>query len=554
MAHLEVIMPDGTRRTHALAHRPVTIGREITCDIHLRQESASRRHARILPVEFGYRVEDLGSVNGTWVNNRRVEAARLRHGDRLIIQDFEALFIDDQPDSTVTLSDVGVHEQFRSRTGTLANLEISQRRLKSLYELTSRLTAVRDVQALLDEALTICFDMLEFERGAIGLCKPARQGIDWRVVRNLRGADGGLTLSRTMLSRALNDGERLIFGGDHADFVVTASMVQSSIQAALCVPLVYENEVLGIIYGDRVTSGRNYADEDSDFLFALASQIAVGLTNARLLDEHKEHIRLENEVALARETQRLLFPKSLPATGRVRCAALNIPGHHVSGDYYDAIRIDAQRFAFLIADVSGKGMAASLLGGSLHGMIQATLPDDGAPSKLLAQWNRFVCSHTDGLRYVTCALAIVDLAASALDLAVAGHPPPLMLIPEGPHCRHLTVDVGLPLGIEADFIYVDTRIELPADGCTLLLYTDGVSEAMNARREEFGLARLDQTARTATDRTPDDLVAAVEAAVSHFAAGCPQHDDITLLAVQLAGAHAPAPFTASTSPESPPVR
>lgn len=541
MAHLEVILPDGTRRRHPLAHRPIMIGRETACDIRLLQESASRRHARIIPVEFGYRVEDLGSANGTWVNNRRVEAARLRHGDRLIIHDFEALFVDDRPLSTVTLSDGGVQELFRSRTGTLATLEISQRRLKSLYELTSRLTALRDVAELLDEALAICFDMLEFERGAIGLCRRGDAGIDWRVVRNLRGADGGLTLSRTMLARALHGGERLIFGGGNGDLAAAPTLAESAIQAALCVPVVYEDEVLGIIYGDRVTSGRSYGDEDSDFLYALASQVSVGLVNARLLDEQKERVRLENEIALARETQRLLFPKTLPRTGRVGCAALNVPGADVSGDYYDVIRIDAERYGFLIADVSGKGMAASLLGGSLHGMIHATLPSGGRPRDLLSQWNRFVCSHTDGLRYVTCTLLIVNVRTGRLELGVAGHPPPLMLLPGGPTCRHLVVEVGLPLGIEENWRYADTQADVPADGCTLLFYTDGVTEAMTADHEEFGLARLEAVALAAARGTPEALVAAVEQAVGRFAADCPQHDDITLLAARLTPGAAPTP-------------
>lgn len=532
MAHLEVIMPDGSRATRPLGDRLMTIGRELGCDIRLEQESASRRHARIVPVESGYRIEDLGSVNGTWVNGRRVETATLRHGDRLMIQDFEAYFVDDQPASAVTLSDAGT-VQFHSRAGALDKLELSHKRLKSLYELTSRLTSLRDLNALLEDAMTICCDSLGFERAAIGLRKGPRQGVDWPVVRNLRGADGGLTLSRTMLRRALEGGERLIYRGEDDDFVATQSMVDFRICAAMCVPLTYEEEVLGVIYGDRVNRGRTYTDEDADFFFALASQVSVGLTNARLLEEQKQHLRLEQEITLARETQRLLFPKALPDGEHVKIAAVNVPGRHVSGDHYDVIPLGGERYALLVADVTGKGVAASLLGGSMHGMIRATAAAGRDPAGLFSLWNEVICGVTDGMRFVTCVLAVLDAAARRATVAVAGHPPPLLLVAGEAQPRAVAFDVGMPLGIMENHEYINTEVELPAGPCTLLLYSDGVTEAKNAARDEFGEERLFATAASAASQPPEKTLADIERAVQAFVGDCPQYDDITMVAVRI---------------------
>jgi len=533
MAHLLVIMPDRSNSTITLGDRPIIIGREFGCDIRLEQESASRRHARIVPVEHGYRIEDLGSVNGTWVNSRRVESAMLRSGDRLAIQDFEALFIDDNPASRVTLSDLGT-VRLHSRGGAQETLELSHRRLKSLYDLTSRLTALRDIPALLDDALTICCDTLGFERGAVGLRKGPRQGLDWPVVRNLRGADGGLTLSRTMLRRALEDGERLIYRGEDDEFIATQSMVDFKICAAMCVPLVYEGEVLGVIYGDRVNLGRTYTDEDSDFFFALACQVSVGLANARLLEEHKQHLRLEQEIALARETQQLLFPKSLPQGGKAQFAAVNVPGRHISGDHYDVLPLSGDAFALLVADVTGKGIAASLLGGSLHGTIRATMTDACDPAELLALWNEVICGVTDGMRFVTCVLLRLDAAARRATVAVAGHPPPMILVPGESRPLNVQVAVGMPLGVQENHRYANTTIDLPPGPCTLLLYSDGVTEAKNTARDEFGDDRLIVTAMAAADQPPQELLARIERDVRAFAGDCPQYDDITMVAARLA--------------------
>lgn len=534
MAHLEIILPDGTRRAHPLSDQPIIIGREQGCTIHLHSESASRRHAHIIRTREGYRIEDLGSVNGTWVNNQRVKSAVLRDGDILAIQDFEARFVEDGAGSAVTLADFGGIEPFRSRAGAVGDLEISHLRLKSLYELTSRLTALRDLPALLEDALAVCCEVLKFERGAIGLKLGPRRGMEWPAVRNLRGADGGLTLSRTMLSRALEGKERLIFGGTHHDLPATQSMVALNIQAAMCVPLVYEGEVLGVIYGDRVTPGRAYSDEDADFFFALAGQVSIGVMNARLLEQHKAHLRLEQEVTLAREAQKLLFPKVPPDGDGVRMAALNVPGRRVSGDHYDLLRMGNGRYALLVADVTGKGVAASLLGGSLHGMARATLGRDCEPAQLLRGWNEVICGATDGLRFVTCALMLVDAAARQMTVAVAGHPRPLVLQPDEKRILEIDYSVGVPLGVLEGYEYTATTVTLPAQRCTMLLYTDGVIEAMDAAREEFGDERLAATAIASSGKSPNDLLNDIDRAVRDFAGDSQQYDDITMVALELA--------------------
>src|SRR5262249_44593642 len=157
---------------------------------------------------------------------------------------------------------------------------------------------------------------------------------DWPIVRNLRGNEGELTISRSLLNRALEHGERAIFtdaGGGTVD--PTMSIVQQGIRSAMCVPLLQGAEVLGIIYGDRTSTATAYQDEDIDFFAAIARQISIGLINCRLMDDQRQMARLHRDLDLARSIQGGLFPPSLPNRQGLRVAALNDPGQRVSGDY-----------------------------------------------------------------------------------------------------------------------------------------------------------------------------------------------------------------------------
>jgi sigma-B regulation protein RsbU (phosphoserine phosphatase) len=537
MAELQVTLADGRTSEHHLLSVPSVLGRDPSCEIMVDDPSASRRHALIRPGPGGYVVEDLGSKNGTLVNDVPTTSARLLDGDVIMIGAVRVVFRDQEPTPSVTAV-VLVDDQPRQETASFstrrAPLSLPQRRLQMLYELSGRLTSLRDGAALLEDAMDICFETLRFERGAIALRRPNQRLVDWPIVRNLLGTHGELTISRTILGRALDHGERAIINaGDISALDPTVSMVQHGIRSAMCVPLVHYDEILGVIYGDRVSTGTVYSDEDVDFLAGLARQVSIGLVNSRLMEEQKLKVRLENEIALARDIQRALFPHTLPDHERIRVAALNEPGRHVSGDYYDVLELPDGRLGILVADVTGEGVAAALLMANLQAVVRVTVPECADPGEMLRRWNRLVHANTDASKFITCLAAILDPASRTLRMASAGHPPPYLLTLEPCTSRALELEPGYPLGVVPEADYPTATVELGPAPCTLFCCTDGVFEAMDSAKQEFGETRMCQVFAGCASIDPHEVLDTMRQAIKAFAGPAPQSDDITMLVVHL---------------------
>jgi sigma-B regulation protein RsbU (phosphoserine phosphatase) len=536
VAELVITTALGRSRTHQLGDQPVVLGRDPGCDIPLDDLGASRRHATVGPEDGGYVIKDLGSKNGTFVNDQPVPSARLRHGDAILIGSATVMFKDggdDAQPSSVVVADEKPATQPTTYAGPLRESELSQRRLEILYDLTDRLTRLRDRDELLGDAMDVCFEMLRFERGAIAVRQAAGNLVDWPVVRNLRGSEGELTVSRTILSSALTHGERVIVN-DTADGPIdpTVSIVRNNIRSAMCVPLLSGDRNLGVVYGDRVSSGTTYTKEDIDFLAGIARLITTGLINAQLLDEQKLKLQLENEMGMARQIQTGLFPKALPERSDLRVAALNMPGYHVSGDYYDFIELSGERLAFVVADVTGEGVAASLLMANLQAAVRMTLPTDRPLAALMTDWNTLIEANTDASRFITCLVGIVDPHARMLELGVAGHHPPHIVRTHQP-VETLEVEPDYPFGVMDNIEYKTQKFPLGDAPCTLVSYTDGVIEAANVGEDLYGTERTLEVLGQADTLEPQKLIDKLHRDVSHFTGSAPQGDDITITAVHL---------------------
>lgn len=536
MAELLITLASGQRIHHRLGPQPAVIGRDAGCDISIDDPSASRRHARFSPTPGGFLVEDLGSKNGTLVNDRPASSHLLEHGDRVTVGSAVAVYREAElPSSQSVVVTDDLPESHATRyVSREQQLLLSQQRLQMIYELSERLTTLQNQTQLLQNALTICFDMLQFERGAIGIRRRDGRTLDWPVVRNLGGAQGELLISRTLLRRALEYGERAIFTDDGSSTTdPTVSMVQQGIRSAMCVPLVHRDQTLGVIYGDRVSTSASYTNEDIDFLAGIAQQVSIGLINCRLVEDQEEMIRLNHGMDLARVIQTGLFPTTLPVRPTFKVAAVNDPGDRISGDYYDVIELADGRVWCLIADVTGEGVPAALLMANLQAAVRVTVEGTDDPGVLLEIWNRLICRNTDSTKFITCLLALVDPASGIIRLASAGHCAPLIIRPEGQELEELKVEPSYPLGIIEDTRYPTTMVEAGAGPFVLFSYTDGVIEAMSGDDETFGLDRLRETLTELQELNPPALVKQVRKHVARFTGDAKQSDDITLLAARV---------------------
>ena len=311
---------------------------------------------------------------------------------------------------------------------------------------------------------------------------------------------------------------------------------QKSLQTEtyIAVPLHYREEQLGVLaLANREDERTSFSKSEYDLVQSVADQAAYSLHHAQIYRQLTEKKRLDHDIEVAREIQRILLPASAPQVEGFNCAALNIPAREVSGDYFDFIQVDEHRWGVAVADVSGKGVPASLIMAMCRSVLRSKAPGDISPAQVLREVNRQLYPDIREDMFITMLYFIID-PSGKLILARAGHEAPLWC---RDHFRQIdSIQApGMALGIDPgeifDDVIQDVTVELePLD--TVVVYTDGINEALDAEGNEFGQEQLKEVLQTAGQQSVDYLVKTIVERVQSFSSGHPQNDDITLAAVQ----------------------
>lgn len=304
--------------------------------------------------------------------------------------------------------------------------------------------------------------------------------------------------------------------------------------AQLLVPLATSNDLLGFLALGEKRSEQPYSGSDLRVLETLAAQTTLALENARLAAtvarDAAQRERMTRELNLAREVQQRLFPPD-PELPWLDCGGYCRPALGVGGDYYDFIPLDDGRFAIAFADISGKGFGAALLMANLQASVRGQLlvaSDDLAA--MVARVNRLVYDASDSNRYATFFCCVLDPEARRLTYVNAGHNPPMLLRGDGSVER--LESGGTVVGLLEDFPWMQDEVALEP-GEQLVIYTDGISEAMNPADEEWGEERLARLLPELRGREARELIAGILEPVDAFVAGAKQHDDMTLVVAGL---------------------
>jgi len=288
-------------------------------------------------------------------------------------------------------------------------------------------------------------------------------------------------------------------------------------------------ELLGAVYLDSKRTS-TFSALDRRILDALGAQAASILENARLIARERERQRLEQELNIAREIQQALVPQGLRDYPHFSIAGLLRPCDEVGGDYFDVFPLPDGRIALVIADVAGKGLGAALVTTMLQGALSGmTLGVD--PVKVFNHLNQFLCDRASAARCATMFFGLLD-PGGALEFVRAGHPTPLLM--RGGTVSELYSDGSFPLGLVEDASYASSRVQLEA-GDTLLLYTDGVTEAEDRNRNLFQDTRLKEVFGQHQDSSLKTLQDGIFSAIGKFADGASQSDDLTLLIARYHG-------------------
>jgi len=540
MAVITIQYSDGRRVRVPLGKPEVIVGRDATCDLALEDAITSRRHARFHRDDAGQLwITDLQSKNGVLVNDQRVESIRVKPGDMIGIGTCKLLVSDDAAPTDITPSPraataVGATSAWRPNQ----DFELSERRLKTLYDLNERLTGRLERDDLLRELLSVCREQLRFERAGIAVCIGESTNLEWVDVAGAAVKhDEELTISRSIVDRTLHNAERILINDtEDGEFDPTHSIISNNIRSAMCVPMEYLQRVRGVIYGDRVSSTGGYTREDIDFFAALGRLGAMGLATVHLVNEVRQRERVELQLGLARQIQTRLFPDEPLRTETVKIDALNDPGQKISGDYYDFFVREDGKIVIVIADVAGKGVPASLLMANLQAAVRITLNEDSDLPDVVDRLNELICSNAGDDRFVTAIFGLLDLEAREFRYINAGHHLPIVITNKSDFTMHGTIDDSdLPIGVEPNVSFKQHTIAIPDHPTTLLFYTDGVPDAENDKGEPYTEERFLNAINSNLSHSPAEMVERLRRSIKQFTRNAPQTDDITLLAVEIDG-------------------
>ena len=340
-----------------------------------------------------------------------------------------------------------------------------------------------------------------------------------------------IQVSQSIINMAVSKNSSVLTSDAQADsrFRAQESIIKFNIHSAMCVPLWNDKEIIGIIYSDRISLIEQFSDEDLKLLTLLSNLAAVKIENAKLIEQAIEKEKMERELALAAEIQEDFLPKKSPECKHFEIAGSNIPCYQVGGDYYDFITIDPSHLGIVIADVSGKGVGASLLMASLRAALHSEVYPQYKIEKMAVKLNNFVHRSSSPNSFITFFYCELNKKTCKLKYINAGHNPPLVIDKKGK--LHRLESCGLCLGMFPSIEYEVKDLALDV-GDMAVLFTDGITESRNKDNKEFDEERLIKLLRKFSKLPAQKLLEKISEGVDSFISGADRMDDMTLVIIK----------------------
>lgn len=520
-----LVLPDGSAARHRFDGGELLLGSGGASGLPLPDPSLRPVHLRLIRSADGWCAEDFGG--GTCLNGRAFEAAvSLACGDTLGAGGCRLEILECSPngegEAEPALSPDREMEALKS------TLRWYEERLKILSEVQRDLAGPVEMDEVLNLILEMVFKHIGPVQAAVYL-RTATHELSRLAAGQLHADVPPLDLPEDLLQEVLPSGALAqVFdaAGPSPSFKGEARLAEG-VRSVIVAPLVGPKGPVGVLALSSRQEPQRFSVQDLDLLSTLASAGALRIHSLALAEEAAERKRLQGEIALARRIQLALLPSRFPEVQGYEIHGVNLPHEGVSGDYFMvAPRAVGREVAFWVADVCGKGIAASLLMASLEALSAGPIEEGYEPSEVLARVSKLLFERTPAEKYATAILAILEPDSGVIRFASAGHNPALWIKASGTvEWLHST---GIPLGLLLDRAYAMHRIRL-SSGDILALYTDGFTEARNPEGEEFGADRLAGVCDRHRGKGLPEIVREIEGEMEGFVRGVPYDDDRTLV-------------------------
>ena len=405
--------------------------------------------------------------------------------------------------------------------------------LSILNDIATAVSSASSLERTIELIVHKCIKHLKVEQATITLLNTERMETPFHTI--VRGADTSseilpYRLDAELTGWMLKHQKPLIVNDLKSDDRFQATDREAcAVRSVLSVPLVLKGRMIGLLNLFNKRTGDDFTDADARLLGIIATQSAQVIEHARLFAEEQALKLMQEEMKLAYKIQMDLLPKEPPRTPGYDIAGVSIPAKTVGGDYFDFINVNDRTLALCLGDVSGKGMPAALLMANLQATLRGQVMIDPSPAECLKRSNALLFRSTDADKFATLFYGVLDLGTHRLAYSNAGHNYPLLLKPGAePACLDLG---GLVLGCLEEFSYAEGVVEFAA-GDTLLIYSDGITESIDANEAEFGEKRLASLLGAGTADTAARLIDRIVAAVRAHAGESSQMDDMTLLVIR----------------------
>jgi serine phosphatase RsbU (regulator of sigma subunit) len=523
------------RRVVRLEKDVFTVGRRAGNDLELNDAQVSRDHAQIIHKNGDHIVRDLDSRYGSFVNGARITEHKLVHLDRIRFGETspELLFISQAAGAVERVAELAV--------GDL-------RQVSSLLEGLRAMGSSRVLDDILALVLDSAIDVSGAERGFIMLA-----GAEGKLEFKLGRGRGRQSFAGTVFRTSNRIPEQVFLTGQpeivtdmlEGDWAGThGETIAMGIRNVLCVALrlvryaerrdagPHEERRIGVLYLDSREKGALSSPITGTALETLANEAAVAIENTRLYREALDKARMEQELSIAADMQQALLPPRQRRGLGFEAVGAMIPCRAIGGDFFDYLELPDGRIGFVLCDVSGKGPSAALMTAMIQGIFRAQAEDSHNPAITMTRVNRVLSRRAIRSRYATGFYGVLAQDGRFVS-SNAGHNPPIVVRRDG--TVHRLEKGGTPLGLFAGSVFEEEELTL-ACGDTLLLFSDGLSEAENCALEEFGEERLVESMSGERHREPDALLEFLLGSARDFAGSQPQSDDITALIVRCASA------------------